>query len=115
MSLHIGDYKKDTEPQGPPRAFGYNGQYQPWNATPSEWRAFWMRQARRLGTHTAAEWFTLRDSAGCCMGCGSTDRPLTKDHIIPVSRGGCDCLQNLQPLCKPCNSSKCDRIEGNAA
>lgn len=28
------------------------------------------------------------------------------DHILPWSRGGTDTLDNLQPLCKPCNRAK---------
>lgn len=42
---------------------------------------------------------------GSCLACGSTEK-LTKDHIIPLSQGGLDILENLQPLCQPCNSRK---------
>ena len=31
---------------------------------------------------------------------------LTKDHIIPKSRGGKDHLNNLQPMCTRCNEKK---------
>jgi len=31
---------------------------------------------------------------------------MTKDHIVPMSRGGADCLSNLQTMCKPCNECK---------
>lgn len=34
---------------------------------------------------------------------------LTIDHIFPVSKGGEDCLNNLQLLCQPCNSSKSNK------
>lgn len=30
----------------------------------------------------------------------------TKDHLIPVSHGGDDSLENLRPACKPCNSKR---------
>ena len=31
---------------------------------------------------------------------------MTKDHIIPKSKGGKDTLKNLQPMCMPCNALK---------
>lgn len=40
-----------------------------------------------------------------CLRCGSTDR-LSVDHVHPVACGGTDAPENLQVLCKSCNSSK---------
>lgn len=37
-------------------------------------------------------------------------RNFTVDHVIPVSLGGTDALENLVLCCKQCNSSKCDRL-----
>ena len=36
---------------------------------------------------------------------------ITKDHIIPRSKGGKNVLSNYQPLCINCNQHKADRIE----
>ena len=31
---------------------------------------------------------------------------ITKDHIISKSKGGKDCVSNMQPMCKACNTEK---------
>lgn len=40
-----------------------------------------------------------------CLHCG-THKDLSVDHIKPESKGGETNLDNLQTLCKPCNSRK---------
>ena len=40
-----------------------------------------------------------------CKGCGDW-HDLCVDHILPVARGGCKDIDNLQTLCRPCNSKK---------
>ena len=40
-----------------------------------------------------------------CLSCGST-KNISIDHIIPIHQGGKNKLDNLQPLCKSCNSKK---------
>lgn len=40
-----------------------------------------------------------------CVECGDTER-LSLDHIYPYSLGGTDDLDNLQTLCRSCNSTK---------
>ena len=46
-----------------------------------------------------------------CVECGVTkkDATLHIDHIIPISDGGSDELDNLQTLCEACNLSKSNR------
>lgn len=52
-----------------------------------------------------------RDTYVCAEpGCTATEN-LTIDHIVPLSRGGTDELENLQLLCPSHNSSKGDRVE----
>ena len=41
-----------------------------------------------------------------CTYCGATEGDFEIDHIIPVSKGGSDELENLTVACKPCNRSK---------
>lgn len=40
-----------------------------------------------------------------CVNCGSKEN-LTIDHIRPISKGGTNEEDNLQILCKSCNSKK---------
>ena len=47
---------------------------------------------------------TSRDSSHCL--CCGTENDLTIDHIIPRSQGGDHSLDNLQTLCRACNSKK---------
>lgn len=68
-----------------------------------------MRKKANGGSHTEGDW--LRLLAVCnnrCLMCGSQYR-IEKDHIIPVSMGGKDDIQNIQPLCRSCNARKCNR------
>ena len=45
-----------------------------------------------------------------CKHCGCSDN-LTIDHIHPVAHGGTDELENLQVLCRSCNSKKGTNIQ----
>ena len=46
---------------------------------------------------------------GACADCG-TQTQLQIDHIIPLSKGGSNELENLQILCAPCNRLKSNKI-----
>jgi 5-methylcytosine-specific restriction endonuclease McrA len=66
-------------------------------------RRTWLRDA---GTFTRQEWNMLCARYDhCCLACGAS-APLTVDHVIPLSKGGTNMIENIQPLCRPCNSSK---------
>lgn len=49
----------------------------------------------------------LRDNYSC-KSCGKKDN-LTVDHIVQISKGGTNNLENLQTLCKYCHESKDNR------
>lgn len=44
-----------------------------------------------------------------CLRCGSLDN-ISLDHVIPIYHNGENTIDNLQPLCRSCNSSKGTKI-----
>lgn len=60
------------------------------------------------GTFTPDEFEALCHAVGDrCMRCGAQVR-LAADHVVPLCKGGSNGIDNIQPLCKPCNSKKHD-------
>lgn len=55
-----------------------------------------------------AQWAALVDAWGGCAYCGESDRPLQKDCVMALSRGGRYTLDNIVPACRSCNASKCN-------
>lgn len=69
------------------------------------------RQKGSEGSHTLSEWEDLKAKNNfICVKC-SQKKKLTKDHIIPISKGGSNFIKNIQPLCRNCNSKKHNKIE----
>jgi 5-methylcytosine-specific restriction endonuclease McrA len=66
-------------------------------------------------TLTLIQWEKIIESQGNkCAICGKRfckSRPPTKDHIIPLSKGGGLTFENVQALCKSCNSSKQNKLD----
>lgn len=67
------------------------------------------RRARKTGnggSHTLTEWLDKCALLGnVCFYCGEA-RPLSRDHNIPLSRGGTDDISNILPACNLCNCRK---------
>ena len=81
------------------------------------------RRARLLdseGTFTTEEWESLLDKYDECPQCkrlwdeipipSGRKSVITRDHIVPISKGGRNSIENIQPLCYSCNSSKGDKV-----
>lgn len=73
-----------------------------------------VRKAGVPGSHTDDEW---RDLVAyfyhACAYCGAS-APLTRDHVIPLSRtelGPTNDISNILPACLPCNSRKKDKTD----
>jgi Zn ribbon nucleic-acid-binding protein len=65
------------------------------------------RRAKMQGqTFRWRDWLAMCDWFGnVCLCCGS-NAALTVDHVIPVEHDGPNLIENLQPLCLHCNTSK---------
>lgn len=72
-----------------------------------------LRRIRRVrllnvvGSHTPEEFEALCKKYDYrCLRCGAQTKELAEDHVVPVTKGGTDCISNMAPLCKSCNSKK---------
>jgi len=71
------------------------------------------REKGAVGNHTLKEWNDLKESYGNVCAYCKRNIKLSKDHIIPLSKGGTDYIENIQPLCHNCNSKKHNHIHEN--
>jgi 5-methylcytosine-specific restriction endonuclease McrA len=70
-----------------------------------------IRRAREklAGVFPKDEWKALCNKLGNrCAKCGSVG-DITIDHIVALSKGGTNNIDNLQPLCMQCNCNKFTR------
>jgi 5-methylcytosine-specific restriction endonuclease McrA len=119
MGRYLRSYLREVKTNGPrPRANKSELTYQErrkdvierWQRTHREERhaiAHRSRSRRSVaGHHTANELRALYQWFGhCCLSCGRVD-DIAIDHVVPISKGGANTINNLQPLCKSCNSRK---------
>lgn len=66
-----------------------------------------------IGGYSYEDWVSMKERyRNTCPSClrKEPDIKLTVDHIVPISKGGTNCIENLQPLCKSCNAKKYTKI-----
>ena len=62
---------------------------------------------------TPAQWTAIKTAWNGCAYCGAADRPLQRDCVMAISRGGRNTIDNVVPACAACNASKCnDEVTG---
>ncbi len=67
------------------------------------------RKKHAKGSHTLEEYNEkVERFGGLCVYCNK-NKGDTKDHIIPLSKGGTNFIDNIVPACRSCNSSKRDK------
>lgn len=88
--------------------------YKKWSlANPEKERMRAKQRRDRLrgasGSFSVDEWNTIKKKYGNkCLCCGRKEPEikLTIDHVVPISIGGNNTIENIQPLCHSCNSRK---------
>ena len=69
------------------------------------------REKGAEGKYTLYQWQAVVNyycPNGKCLACGKLSK-MTRDHVIPLVKGGSNYITNIQPLCRICNSSKRDK------
>jgi 5-methylcytosine-specific restriction endonuclease McrA len=68
-----------------------------------------LKRRGKNGDLNSKQWQDIKEKYGyVCLKCFKKEPEikLTIDHIKPISIGGDNSLDNIQPLCRSCNSSK---------
>ena len=86
-----------------------------WVVLFGEWEGNWFavkpyrksKTRKLISPHSEIEWEQKKAQyAYRCFYCGKITCRLTKDHIVPISKGGTDEIENIVPACRPCNRKK---------
>ena len=72
-----------------------------------------LRMRGNGGSHTLAQWREcLAASNYRCAYCRVplTMKTATRDHVLPISKGGSNDISNITPSCQSCNSRKSNKV-----
>ena len=81
------------------------------NISINQWDEKYKATEYKTSQRNIPDWQLLRLSVFqrdnyTCVYCGSTEKPLHCDHVVPYSKGGSNELDNLATSCPSCNMSK---------
>lgn len=68
------------------------------------------RKASLPSNWSAYTAFVFKRDGYACTYCGDTEQKLHCDHVIPLSRGGLNELDNLKAACASCNLDKGNKL-----
>jgi len=86
-----------------------------WALLFGDWEHNWYKCRRKQGwrryklesLHTQEQWEEKKKQYNYrCFYCGGKVERLTRDHVIPLTKGGTDRIENIVPACWPCNRAK---------
>ncbi len=67
-------------------------------------------KAASEGSFSSSEWVGLvaqfNSCCGYCLRGENIAGPMTAEHMLPISRGGSNYIENIIPACRSCNSAK---------
>lgn len=69
-----------------------------------------LKRARTSHVVTARDWTRLKSRYHHKCAYCQLSKPLTLEHVVPLSMGGLHSIGNILPACATCNSSKRDRF-----
>lgn len=68
------------------------------------------RDRLKNGCFTEKEWKEIKEKQNYKCALCKKKKDLTIDHITPLSKNGSNVKENIQALCKSCNSSKGNKL-----
>lgn len=90
------------------------------SSNPERLRTIWAKYSSEYTKAPArkvdSSWIKVREQVltrdnHICHYCGKSEDKMEVDHLIPVSKGGTDELNNLVAACQKCNRAKGDRLK----
>ena len=112
---NVADAAIIAQKKFPPQISNYEASLKAFLVGEQEYQAYldtlpknlrYQREKDAAGSYTVAEWQLLCAKYQYRCICCEQPSVLTVDHIVPLVRGGSHNIENLQPLCRSCNSRK---------
>ncbi len=107
----VKDYMKSWRKENRHKCLGYERKWRELNPDSNKARSHKRRSKEKgaEGFHTGEDILKLRETQKECQICKtefSENTPATLDHILALANGGSNWPENLQLLCRSCNSAK---------